>query len=138
MTQSQLSRPLSGKYKLYRANWGFLEVEYELGRYLRKLFWLHTNGVYKLGRPSNDEHITIFTPREYEASKHVSGEYEFQLDFSNVWTNSNAFWLDVVSPQIESLRTSLGLGPQEVPIHFCFGYLYAGKAPLDVYPTPRT
>jgi len=111
-----------GKILLYH-RWGFLEVDYELGRYYRRLFL----GTYKLKleRPSNEEHITIVSPwDEVDLSDrhHFNGvQLEFEVDNTLYW-NGNAVWLNVISEQINEFRKSLGLGKPGIDLHFCIGY----------------
>jgi len=107
----------------YSTNWSWLALELDLGRLYRRLF-LRTFGI-KLQRPSNGEHITLTSVYERQSiSPWKLREYDF-LSFtlgSVLWTNGNAFWLDVLSENIIEFRTSLGLGEPLISIHFCFGY----------------
>lgn len=113
-----------GRIKLYN-HWGFLEVDHEIGRYYRSLFFL-TYGV-KLQRPSNKEHITIISPEDYILLSHLHAFNDSFLNFSInnlLWTNGSCFWLDVISEDIEDFRQILGLSRKKIiPFHLAVGYL---------------
>ncbi len=122
----------------YRKNWWvWLEVDYELGRYLRRLYFFAQYGCSKLGRPSQDEHITIVSSHEktdrFEAvwGVHEGREIEFTV-LLKPETNSNAVWCPVRSIGLEEIRLELGLSAERhIPLHFAVGYLYPGKVKND-------
>lgn len=112
-----------GKLKVGN-NWTVLEVDHEIGRYYRKLF-LGTFGV-KLERPSNSEHISIISPFDYVDCQSLLFVYNqclfaFELD-TTIYTNGNAFWLNVLSERLDYLRRLVS-GVYEQDLHFCIGYL---------------
>ena len=98
-----------------------------LADYLRSLLRLTSYGTLNLQRPQRDYHITICC-EPYETVSNpgiLSLEFEVSLE---LYTNGNAFWVPVVSQDIENLRESLGLSRIcEVPVHFCVGYIKNGK-----------
>lgn len=118
----------------YRSNWWiWLECDYELGRYLRRLFFAQRFKVEKLGKPSWDEHITVVSSHEYLPTfpslwgKHEGRECEFTVVLEPK-TNGNAWWMPVKSVELEGLRIELGLEPERhIPLHFAVGYQYPGK-----------
>lgn len=115
-----------GKLKVGR-NWTVLEVDHEIGRYYRKLF-LRTFGI-KLERPSNSEHISIISPFDSTDYTNILLPYmgeliEFDL-LPTLYTNGNAFWLNVLSGRLEHLRYIVS-GIFEQDLHFCIGYLNNG------------
>lgn len=114
---------MQGKIRLYN-HWGFLECDHTIGKYYRSLF-LRTFGI-KLERPSNDEHITIISPQDNLLLSDLHAYNGLTLDFttlSTVWTNGQAYWLDVVSDDIEKFRLNLGLSRHTyLGLHFCIGY----------------
>lgn len=50
-----------GKINWRNDGWVYLEVNKELGRYLRYMYYLYTYKTVKLSSPSRNEHITIVT-----------------------------------------------------------------------------
>lgn len=118
----------------YRSNWWiWLECDYELGRYLRRLYFLATHKVYKLGKPSWDEHITVVSSHEktekFEKywNKHEGKIIDFSLDLFPQ-TNGNAWWFPIVSQTLEDIREELGLNRlRNIPLHFAVGYERMGK-----------
>lgn len=123
----------------YKSNWWiWLDVDYELGRYLRHLYLLARRKCCKLGRPSQQEHITVVSSHEKNGlfeqlwMKHEGREIEFWIDLDKPKTNGNAIWHPIISPDLENLRIELGLTANRNPdLHFCCGYLYQGKTFYD-------
>lgn len=122
----------------YRPNyWMIAEVDYFLGKYLRKLFYYSVYKTAKLGKPSWEEHITVISHHEESAIahkelwwKHEGKVCDFQLELA-LANNGNAFWCPVISPALDALRTELGLpNPRQIPLHFAIGYLEEGKVGL--------
>ena len=118
----------------YRPNWwAWIEVDYELGRYLRRSF-LFGHGI-KLQKPSWNEHITCVSTHEKEKISHPElwGKHEgitinFSIQTEALYYNGNAYWYDVVSNEVDNIRLELGLkNPREIPLHFAIGYLTNGK-----------
>ena len=107
----------------YDGKWCLVECDYNLGRYLRKLFLLG-HGI-KLQRPARSEHITVVSHHE-QVSKNWqirNGELiNFDLH-TCLYTNGNAFWYPAWSQQLFTLREQLGLGCPPIPLHFCIGYI---------------
>ena len=99
-----------------------LNVNHQIGQYLRNLFRLEFG--IKLQRPSRSEHVMITFPGEKATYKEEI--LSFSLD-SPVFTNGNAFWVDVISNDIKNYRSSLGLLDPPRNIHFCIGYLSNGR-----------
>lgn len=118
----------------YRSNWWiWLECDYELGRYLRRLHYNFVYKVCKLGKPSWDEHITVVSSHEKtDKFEQFWGKYEglsvnFEVEIAPQ-TNGNAFWMPVHSKKLENIREELGLVKQRmIPLHFAVGYEYPGK-----------
>jgi hypothetical protein len=110
---------------LLHNRWGFLQVDYNLGKYYRRLFFNHY--LIKLQRPSNEEHITIVSPWDNivvsDLHEQNGRQLKFEVDSSVIWWNGNAFWLDVISEQIDEFRKELGLCEPGIGLHFCIGYL---------------
>jgi hypothetical protein len=118
-----------GKIRLHN-RWGFLECDHELGKYYRKLYRNHYYGCRKLQRPSNAEHITIFSPwDEIDLSgyhRFNGKELEFEV-FTKPFTNGNAVWYPVYSMDIRIFRMRLGAAStMGKPVHFCLGYQASG------------
>lgn len=113
-----------GRIKLHN-RWGFLEVDHQVGKYYRSLFYL-TYGV-KLQRPSNKEHITIVSPDDnlfLGNLHHFNGNELFFCTQNIPYTNSSCIWIDVVSEDIVSFRKSIGLSPtKEIGLHLAIGYI---------------
>ena len=119
----------------YRDNyWVWLLVDDQLGKYLRKLYYLARKGCHKLGSPSQGEHITVVSSHEKNENfdkfwKKYDGESaEFQILFPPD-TNSNAWWYQVKSAKLEDLREELGLPRQRgfAELHYCPGYERTGR-----------
>lgn len=114
---------MNGKVKMYY-RWAFLELDHEIGKYYRSLF-KKSFGI-KLQRPSNDEHITIISEYDnliLENYKFLDDKVcLFELD-NILYTNQNAFWLNVLSDDLVKLRNLVGLGNPNFDLHFCIGYL---------------
>lgn len=111
-----------GRIKTYN-KWVFLELDHELGRFYRSLFKLEWG--IKLQRPSNGEHATIISQYDFFDCSTLRSwdgiKFEFELD-NDIYTNQNAFWINVFSPCLLDWRDSLGLDKPERDLHFCFGY----------------
>lgn len=118
----------------YRPNWWIIAyVDYELGKYLRKLFSYAHYHTVKLGKPSWDEHITVVSQHEEDKihknlwNRHQNRSVSFNIILTP-FTNGNAYWYPVESAELDEIRTELGLSnPREVPLHFAIGYLKQGK-----------
>lgn len=119
-----------GRIKLYN-RWGFLECDHELGRYYRKLYESHYHGCRVLQRPSNGEHITIFSPWDNIdlSGYHRFNGYELEFEvFTKPFTNGNAVWYPVYSMDIRIFRSRLGVpSTMGKPAHFCIGYREIGN-----------
>ena len=119
----------------YRPNWWiWLECDYQLGKYLRKLFFNNNFGLIKLAKPSWDEHITIVSHHEYNDTfsahwnKHENKQIQFEIILETLSTNSNAWWYSIKSKELEDIREELGLGRERIiPLHFCIEYEREGK-----------
>lgn len=121
----------------YRPNWWiWLEVDPNLGKYLRHLCFLASYKCKKLGRPSQGEHITVVSSHEKisEAEKYhyLWGKYEgLQVEFSIILepdTNGNAWWFPIRSISLELIREELGLSRKRaIDLHYCPGYENPGK-----------
>ena len=114
-------------------NWSVIEVDYNLGKYLRNLLYLTSNKTLKLQQPSNQEHITLISPYETNNyNKSVLENYdglrvEFEIS-TELFTNGNAYWVTIISNRAEKIRESVGLPKQsQIPLHFCIGYIKEGK-----------
>lgn len=114
--------------------WTVVEVDYELGRYLRSLFKLSNYNLIKLGQPSNKEHITVISPYDKISLlyRNLLKDYDntlihFNIEFE-LYTNGNAYWVPVISKQLEDLRSRCGLSRHPaIELHFCVGYERIGK-----------
>jgi len=110
----------------------WLEVDPQLGKYLRKLYFLAQYGVSKLGKPSWDDHITVVSSHErtplFEKFwwLHEGREVKFNLFFEPA-TNDNAYWYPITSEGLNEIRRELGLGERMIPLHLAAGYLFPGK-----------
>jgi len=109
----------------YSTNYCWLECEKDLGRLYRKLF-LKDYGI-KLQAPSNGEHISLITeydivPRPIERINEGS-PIHFSL-LNEIYTNGNAFWLNVISEALIAHRELFGLGLPDRDLHFCIGYRF--------------
>lgn len=120
----------TGIVKLH-SRWGFLHCDYNLGKYLRRLYYNYFYKCRKLERPSNNEHITIVSPWDDVSLINLHRWNNIKLNFSihmKPNDNGNALWLPVVSEDIEEFRENV-LGVQKnpgIPLHFCVGYLTKG------------
>lgn len=99
-----------------------LRCDSDLGRYLRSLF-RSTFGI-KLQAPSRKSHILITFPGE--KSDYKQAQLSFSLEW-NVFTNGNAFWVNVQSTDFLSYRSTLGLGLPPRDFHYCIGYKHETK-----------
>lgn len=99
----------------------------DLNKYLRSLYRITTYGVSKLLPPMNGSHITV----NYGVSEALKADSGERIKFSvilDVFTNGNAYWLNVVSPDLEEIRIRSGLSARpEIDFHYCIGYLREGK-----------
>lgn len=88
-----------------------------LGRYLRKLYWLHTRRVVKLHRPMRGDHISVAEPgtAHPELLRKVGWHFYFSLELEPE-TNGNAIWVPAESADLEPYRTTRS------PLHLCLGY----------------
>lgn len=113
---------MNGTIKLYN-RWGFLEVDHQVGKYYRSLFYLAFG--LKLQRPSNEEHITIVSPEDNINLANYQSLNGNVLSFDTLpflFHNSRAIWIDVYSQDIKDFRDKLKLEQQYIPLHFCIGY----------------
>ena len=119
----------------YRDNyWVWLLVDDQLGKYLRKLYYLARKRCYKLGSPSQGEHITVVSSHEYNRNfdrfwyKHNRRPITFEILFPPL-TNGNAWWYTIKSKDLEEIRGELGLPKQceFAELHYCPGYERIGK-----------
>lgn len=112
-----------GIVNLYN-HWGFINVNHELGKYYRSLFYLEY--CLKLQRPSNGEHISIIFPEDgilLSDFHYLNGSrLEFELENILYW-NGNALWVNVLSDDINKFRSYFNLKEPTIPLHFCIGYL---------------
>jgi hypothetical protein len=116
-----------GRIKTYN-KWIFLNCDYEVGRYYRKLFF--NEFLIKLQAPSNGSHITVIS--EYDDV--IINNYKYIDDMvcsfeilPELYTNLNAIWLNVVSQDLNDIRALIGLGKPDYPLHFCIGYLHQNE-----------
>lgn len=113
--------------------WYSLSIDRSFGRYLRHLFWLSTYKIIKLLPPMRNDHITLIDKWEtVEFSREgliplIGKQYAFSLSLQNIYTNGNAWWIPIISDELENLRKSLGLPPKQIPLHWGIGYEYEGK-----------
>ena len=119
----------------YRDNWWiWVIVDDQLGKYLRKLFYLARNRCEKLGNPSQGNHITVVSSHEKTENfekfwKKYQGEpVEFEVILEPD-TNSNAWWFPIKSTKLEDIREELGLPRQRIynDLHYCPGYERMGN-----------
>lgn len=92
-----------------------------LGKYYRKLFLL-TFGL-KLQSPMRGSHICLSYPGELP-KYFPSGQINFEIDISQIYTNGNAFWLNIASQEALKIREDVGLKNLPRDLHFCIGYLH--------------
>jgi hypothetical protein len=109
----------------YSTNYCWVEVDKELGRLYRKLF-LRDYGI-KLQAPSNGEHISVITEWD-SVPRPICQIYEGKIVYfsllNQLYTNGNAVWLDIESPELLELRDLWGLGKPDRNLHMCIGYQY--------------
>lgn len=101
----------------------FIAVDYEIGRYFRKLYYYYTYKTIKLGSPSRGEHITIipdFWVDKGQIAGYIGKEVEFCL-LPMVKTNGNAIWFEVECDEAEKIREKFDFNYHK--LHFCIGYL---------------
>lgn len=116
-------------YLNYRDDSLVIEVDQDLGRYLRRLLFLSTYSIVKLQEPARGNHITVVSKYE-RGSLNFSSFNGIRIDFSielDLYTNGNAFWSPVSSSQAQTIRESVGLGAPYNPFHFGIGYIKEGK-----------
>ena len=98
-----------------------IEVDHEVGRYYRELVAMATCRTRKLQRPSRGEHVTVcdslLTDDKYLAGKVIAF---YRQD--GVYTNDNAYWIEVESADIEKLMAYHRFRSVK-PLHMAIGYL---------------
>lgn len=115
----------TGTLKYQDQNRLWVLIDYEVGAYLRKLFWLER--YVKLGRPSRTEHISVVSHYERILNPDFWNKYENKPVYVNIeletYTNGNAWWCRIYSNELNYVREELGLeNPKKVPLHLGFGY----------------
>lgn len=101
----------------------FIAVDYEIGRYFRKLYYYYTYKTIKLGSPSRGEHITIipdFWVDKEQIAGYIGKVVEFYL-LPMTKTNGNAIWVEVECDEAEKIREKFDFNYHK--LHFCIGYL---------------
>lgn len=108
--------------------WVILGVDDALGKYLRHMFWLRTHKAIKLGRPSQNLHVTVISGEQPPIDKVLEwGRYEGTDLWCRLYyqaaTNGNAWWMPVYCEAAYNLRERLGLRRVPEPdLHLCIGY----------------
>lgn len=110
----------------------WIAVDLETGKYFRYLF-RKFSGI-KLQRSSHDDHITVLTDIVGDFHRAYHGfEIGFQIDMKPQ-TNGNAIWYPVTCPFMTRLREERkDESSYTTDLHYCIGYLYAGKVQDMVY-----
>jgi len=105
--------------------WLILVCDDEIGRYYRHLYHLSTYRIDQLQRSHWKSHISVVRNEkplnENEWEKHAHETIEFQYN-PEIETNGKYFWLSVVCPQLEEIRSKLGLGNPMIPLHLTIGH----------------
>ena len=105
----------------------YIELDHQIGKYLRKLFEFYTYKTIKLQRPSRQEHITII--REGFDLTPLLCYNGVKADFiivGHATTNGNSIVFRVECPLGEQIRKEFNYEANNHFLHFCIGYLYEG------------
>jgi hypothetical protein len=105
--------------------WVVIDCDPNLGKYYRHLFYLMTNRCYKLQRPAWESHITVVRdeepPNKIAWEKYNGKEIEFNI-IPEVGTNGEYYWFPIECNFALDMRTELGLGLPEIPLHVSIGH----------------
>jgi hypothetical protein len=104
-----------------------IDCDPEIGVYYRHLFWLAQNKCQTLIRPTWKEHISVIRneepPKNYLWSTYGNYPVSFCYD-TELRTDGEYFWLDVVCPIVLRMRKELGLSAEPDPgLHLTIGHV---------------
>lgn len=116
----------NGHLIYYPSWWLIVKVDEEVCQYYRKLIHYYYRSL-RLNPSKHGAHITVIAGK-YEKpqneclwNKYQGRKVEFRY-FPEIQTNGEYFWMTVECPQIEDIRSELGLPPRIVhPWHLTVG-----------------
>ena len=96
--------------------WYYVKADDSIGDYYK---WFASRGLLQPWQPCmNGCHITFVAGEKderivsvAEIQPYVGKDIQFYYT-NQIWTNTQAFWLPVLSPQLDEVRVALGLKPR--------------------------
>jgi hypothetical protein len=98
-----------------KPGWFFLRADDEISSYYK---WFYSKGLKSWNSPMNGCHVTFLAGEKddrvvsAEEMKSFIGQDIVFFYTNQVWTNSRAFWLPVLSPDLDQIRVEIGLQPK--------------------------
>ena len=98
-----------------KPGWYFLGCDEEVGKYYH---WLYSRAGFHWKSCMNGVHVSFLAGEKdekivslEEMESYLGKEIEFSYD-NIIWTNTRAFWMPVLSSQLDRIRVELGLNPR--------------------------
>lgn len=117
-----------GQFLYYPSWWLIVKVNDEICEYYRNLIHIQNRSL-RLNPSKHGAHITVIAGKHEKPDasyQHLWGKYEGNIiEFSynrEIQSNGQYFWLNVVCPKFEEIRSELGLNPTiPIPWHLTVG-----------------